>query len=173
LQNTAVDPARNNSVFGISFLQMTTVNLADMRNDLMPLEPDIIERIQRDFSPEDAAIAIELLTASGETGRVARCIVVAAAGKLESLREQIDVAHPLNGVVVTLSTDPASVGARLNAIVSQEMQVSTGPLPVGPRLEAVSVGWFIAVNQRFHRDQRSSRRCPGRWGASSRLRFRI
>jgi hypothetical protein len=43
-------------------------------------------------------------------------------------------------MVVTLSTDPASVGARLNAIVSHEMQVSTGPVPVEPRLEAGSVG---------------------------------
>ncbi len=38
-----------------------------------------------------------------------------------------------------LSTDPASVGARLNAIVMRKTQVSTGPVPVGPRLKAVSV----------------------------------
>src|SRR5262245_36182134 len=31
------------------------------------------------------------------------------------------------------------------------MQVSTGPVPVGPRLKAGSAVWFVAVNHGFHR----------------------
>src|SRR5262245_42570392 len=58
----------------------------------MPLEPDIAARIREDFSPADAETAIELLTASGENGRVARCIVVASGGNLQSIRGLIEVA---------------------------------------------------------------------------------
>jgi hypothetical protein len=55
----------------------------------MPLENDIIERIQKDFRPDESACAIELLSECGETGYIARCIVVAAQGSLESLRANI------------------------------------------------------------------------------------
>jgi hypothetical protein len=58
----------------------------------MPLEPDITARIRKDFSHDEAEEAIELLTASGENGRLARCIVVGSDGKLQALRDLIEVA---------------------------------------------------------------------------------
>lgn len=57
----------------------------------MALDADIIERIQADF--EDADAAITELSTSGETGRVGRCIVFAANGSLERMREYIRMAE--------------------------------------------------------------------------------
>ena len=66
------------------------MNVFDLRilwclNTSMKLERDIVERIQRDFSPGDAVRAIEMLTDSGHIGRVARCLVVAAHGSIQTL----------------------------------------------------------------------------------------
>ena len=47
----------------------------------MALEPDIVDRVRRDFGGESEQ-ALVLLRESGKTGRVARCIVVASRGSL-------------------------------------------------------------------------------------------
>lgn len=57
----------------------------------MSLDPDIIERIRADFPNANAAIAD--LIASGQSGRVARCIVVASNGSLRRMRECIQMAE--------------------------------------------------------------------------------
>lgn len=56
----------------------------------MSLDADIIERIRADFPDADAPIAV--LHSSGQTGRVARCIVVASNGSLQKMREYIRMA---------------------------------------------------------------------------------
>ena len=58
----------------------------------MTLESDIVERVRQDFSPADAELAIALITDSRKHGRVARCIVVAAAGSTERLADLIRLA---------------------------------------------------------------------------------
>ncbi|MFZ2644592.1 MAG: hypothetical protein WA117_26610 [Verrucomicrobiia bacterium] len=58
----------------------------------MPLEHDIVERIEQEFSSHDAPTALELLRTAGKSGRIARCIVFAAIGNLEALRRYIQVA---------------------------------------------------------------------------------
>lgn len=59
----------------------------------MSLEPDISERIQSEFAPEDQALALERLKQSRHTGRVARCIVFAAQGSLGKLASLIELAN--------------------------------------------------------------------------------
>lgn len=59
----------------------------------MPLEQDIIEKIEADFSASDAAVAVRLLYDAGKTGRLARCIVVAASGKINALRGYIQLSQ--------------------------------------------------------------------------------
>ncbi|MEK6701303.1 MAG: hypothetical protein AABZ53_03505 [Planctomycetota bacterium] len=56
------------------------------------LEPDIPDRILRDFPPGKAAEAIELLVAAEASGRIARCIVSASQGNLERLSDLICLA---------------------------------------------------------------------------------
>jgi len=58
----------------------------------MALEPDIVDRVRADFRPAETPIALDELTASGRTGRIARCIVLAARGSLQRLRELIGMA---------------------------------------------------------------------------------
>jgi len=58
----------------------------------MSLESDIVERLKADFDDDEFPTALQLLTDSGVTGRVARCIVVAAAGSLDALLQQIQIA---------------------------------------------------------------------------------
>lgn len=65
---------------------------ADMSQEQMAFESDIVERLKADFNDGDFATALQLLIDSGTTGRVARCIVVAAAGSLDALRQQIQTA---------------------------------------------------------------------------------
>lgn len=57
----------------------------------MALEPDIVERMRRDFGVESEH-ALALLRESGKTGRVARCIVVASRGSLELLKNCVQLA---------------------------------------------------------------------------------
>src|SRR2546430_1663436 len=59
----------------------------------MELERDIVEKIGQYFSGDDAGEAIELLRAAGKSGRIARCIVFAADGKLEALKQYIQLAN--------------------------------------------------------------------------------
>ena len=55
----------------------------------MPLEQDILRRVEKDFGPQSAGKAIELLTTAGESGRLARCIVHLAQGDLVKLEHYI------------------------------------------------------------------------------------
>lgn len=55
------------------------------------MEPDIIERIHRDFAGADAELVIGLLQESGYSGRLARCIIVAAEGNLEKVKPLIEL----------------------------------------------------------------------------------
>lgn len=57
----------------------------------MALEPDIVQRVRRDFGGESEQ-ALDLLRESGTAGRVARCIVVRSRGSLDLLRKSIEVA---------------------------------------------------------------------------------
>ena len=59
----------------------------------MPLEADIVDRVRADFGPAEGAGALDELVANGTTGRIARCIVLAAGGSLERLRELIGMAN--------------------------------------------------------------------------------
>jgi hypothetical protein len=58
----------------------------------MEIQSDILKRIGEEFSSQDAAVAVEMLTASEHSGRVARCIVFLAKGNLDELRRYIDMA---------------------------------------------------------------------------------
>jgi hypothetical protein len=58
----------------------------------MPLEADIVDRVRRDFDCMDSAAAVNALLASGRTGRIARCIAMAAVGSLARLEELIHMA---------------------------------------------------------------------------------
>ena len=58
----------------------------------MTLEADIMDRVQADFSGTEGQKALDELLASGKAGRIARCIVFAAQGSLERLREHIQMA---------------------------------------------------------------------------------
>lgn len=62
-----------------------------LHQNCMSLEADIIERIRADFPDADTAIAD--LSASGKTGRIARCIVIASNGSQEKMREYIQMAE--------------------------------------------------------------------------------
>ena len=59
----------------------------------MPLERDILAKLNEVFPPQQVETAIELLESSGKSGRIARCIVASAGGSLEILRHYIDVAE--------------------------------------------------------------------------------
>ena len=48
------------------------------------IEPDILSRIEEDFSGELAKEALEKIVVSGRKGRVARCVLHCAAGDLEA-----------------------------------------------------------------------------------------
>jgi hypothetical protein len=58
----------------------------------MEIESDILKRIGEEFSSEDTSAAVEMLTASRQSGRVARCIVFLAKGNLKEFRHYIDIA---------------------------------------------------------------------------------
>ncbi len=58
----------------------------------MRLEFDIVERLRADFDGDQFPAALQLLTDSGTAGRIARCIVVAADGSLDMLRQLIQIA---------------------------------------------------------------------------------
>jgi hypothetical protein len=60
---------------------------------IMALETDIVDRVRDEFSVEDAPTALKELVSSGKTGRFARCILLAADGSLERLRDLIDMAN--------------------------------------------------------------------------------
>jgi hypothetical protein len=78
------------SEFQINRRNRLIVNV--MSREQMVLESDIVERLKTDFNGGDFPTALQLLTESGTTGRVARCIVVAASGSLDTLRQQIHTA---------------------------------------------------------------------------------
>lgn len=70
------------------------------------LDPEIHERITRDFEGADSEAAAALLIESGLVGRVARCVVVAARGDLGALRECIErAARDERDVIVEAETD--------------------------------------------------------------------
>ena len=56
------------------------------------LESDIVERLESEFVGGEFPTALQLLASSGLNGRVARCVVVSAAGSLDGLRRQIETA---------------------------------------------------------------------------------
>ena len=53
----------------------------------MVLESDIVLRLQSDFTQQEFSVALNLMRSSGKKGRVARCIVVAAAGSMPRFRD--------------------------------------------------------------------------------------
>ncbi len=57
----------------------------------MSIDADIIEYVRTNFSDSDTVILD--INASRQTGRVARCIVVASSGSLQKLREYIQMAE--------------------------------------------------------------------------------
>jgi hypothetical protein len=59
----------------------------------MPLEPDIVDRIQETFVPADSREAMTLITGAGKPGRLARCLVIAAQGSLERLKFYLHLAE--------------------------------------------------------------------------------
>ncbi len=63
-----------------------------MSHEKKILEADIVERLEADFGQDEYHAALKLLRDSGYTGRIARCIVVAAAGSLDALQKQIRLA---------------------------------------------------------------------------------
>jgi hypothetical protein len=63
-----------------------------MLEENVNLDEDILSRIQETFPPADAPLAIDLLSASGKSGRIARCIVVCAEGNLQRLKQCLDLA---------------------------------------------------------------------------------
>jgi hypothetical protein len=76
--------------------------------EIMALEPDIIDRVLADFGPTESSAALDALSASGTTGRLARCIVFAAGGSLDRLRELIGMAdHDYRDVIVAGEYDGA------------------------------------------------------------------
>lgn len=58
----------------------------------MTLEVDIVDRINASFAGTEIDSARIELAASGKTGRIARCVVVASEGSLQRLRELIQLA---------------------------------------------------------------------------------
>lgn len=79
----------------------------------MPLETDIVDRVRADFGPTEGPAALDELSASGRTGRIARCIVVAASGSLERLRQLIGMAaSDYRDVIVAGEYDGAMHPAR-------------------------------------------------------------
>jgi len=79
----------------------------------MVLEPDIVERVRRDFG-EESEKALDLLRASGETGRVARCVVVASRGSLDWLRGCIeDAARDYRDAIMAGEYDSANSDRRV------------------------------------------------------------
>jgi hypothetical protein len=55
----------------------------------VPLERDTVRRVEAEFGPQSTAKAIEVLTAAGQSGRLARCIVHLAKGDLAELERYI------------------------------------------------------------------------------------
>lgn len=79
----------------------------------MTLEYDIIDRVHADFGLADNSAALDIITASGATGRLARCIVLAAGGSLERLRELISMAdRDYRDVIVAGEYDDAKQQVR-------------------------------------------------------------
>ena len=58
----------------------------------MALEPDILERINADFGPEDRNSVIDALSGSNQNGRITRCILFAAQGSIQRIREFLALA---------------------------------------------------------------------------------
>ena len=59
----------------------------------MPLEHDIVEKIKKDFPPDQAFSTMELLDAAGYSGKSARCIIFLANGRLERIKSWIKSAN--------------------------------------------------------------------------------
>ena len=53
------------------------------------LEPDIVQKIEQTFSSSDAQKAIDLISAAGISGRIARCVVFAARGNIDVLKDYL------------------------------------------------------------------------------------
>lgn len=64
----------------------------DVSHEQMTLEPDIVERLKADFAEDHFPAALRLLTDSAIKGRVARCVILAAEGSLDTLRRLIEAA---------------------------------------------------------------------------------
>ena len=58
----------------------------------MPLEPDIIDRVRKDFG-EEAEVALDLIRGFGKSGYLARCVVVASRGSIVRLKQAIEAAR--------------------------------------------------------------------------------
>ncbi len=82
----------------------------------MTLDADIIECIRADFPDADTAIAA--LAASGQIGRVARCIVFASNGSLEKMREYIQWAETDFRDVIVAGEYDAAMGRVRDLCVS-------------------------------------------------------
>ncbi|QDT18452.1 hypothetical protein [Gimesia chilikensis] len=88
----------------------------------MELEADIIDRLRDDFDEQQAPAAIAELVASGQTGRIARCIVHAAHGSMERLREltvSFLIASPDDFWILPIADVADRHGFRLTALESR------------------------------------------------------
>jgi hypothetical protein len=59
----------------------------------VPLESDIVDRVRANFCDAQWEVAVDDLAASGKSGQIVRCIVFAAQGSLDRLRELIKAAE--------------------------------------------------------------------------------
>jgi hypothetical protein len=58
----------------------------------MTIDPDILERINSDFLAQDRQSVIDALSAAKRNGRISRCILVAAQGSIQRIRELLALA---------------------------------------------------------------------------------
>jgi hypothetical protein len=58
----------------------------------MALDPDILERINADFRPHDRQSVFDALSAANRNGRITRCILFAAQGSVQRIRELVALA---------------------------------------------------------------------------------
>src|ERR1051325_9155369 len=78
----------------------------------MPLEPDIIDKINKDFPSDTAPHAIRILDSANKAARIARCIVFLSAGKLEAVTELLKLAEAEDPDVIYAAEDEGGIQRR-------------------------------------------------------------
>jgi hypothetical protein len=58
----------------------------------MALDPDILERINADFGPQEHQSVIDALSAAHQNGRITRCILFAGQGSIQRIRALLALA---------------------------------------------------------------------------------